>query len=129
MITISIIIPFIAGAIFLQSTCVSSLTDKKLKALGKAGQAADEIINNIKIVKSYCTEDTEAKRYGWFDHLNTLFSPTKLFTRKASEYFKRINFLNAAVSSREYQNLSFSSYSIAEQWYLFFDHYPPIAFV
>lgn len=56
--------PFLVLGMALQAVLVSKFTTEKLEALSKAGQAAEEIIANIKIVKSSSTEYREAKRYG-----------------------------------------------------------------
>ena len=51
----------------IQSSLVSKYTTMKLNRLAKAGQAAEEILANIKIVKSSSTEQKEARRYGIYN--------------------------------------------------------------
>jgi len=62
--TLICVLPILGIGMGIQSSLVSKYTTMKLNRLAKAGQAAEEILANIKIVKSSSTEQKEARRYG-----------------------------------------------------------------
>jgi ABC-type multidrug transport system fused ATPase/permease subunit len=69
------LIPVIAVCMFLQGFCMKILTEKELIALADAGSKADEVLSNIRTVRSFVAEEKEIASYA--DKINVSYLITK----------------------------------------------------
>merc|ERR1719387_611137 len=65
------LIPVIAVCMFLQGFCMKILTEQELIALAEAQSKADEVLSNIRTVRSYVMEEKEINNYA--DKINVSF--------------------------------------------------------
>eukprot|EP00296_Roombia_truncata_P007549 JP445990.1.p1 GENE.JP445990.1~~JP445990.1.p1 ORF type:complete len:729 (+),score=252.10 JP445990.1:139-2187(+) len=63
--------PVILLVMFLQGTCMKVLTEQELNALAGAGSKAAEVLDNIRTVRSFVTEETEIQAYS--DRINVSY--------------------------------------------------------
>merc|ERR1719399_579829 len=65
------LIPVIVVCMFLQGFCMKILTEQELIALAEAQSKADEVLSNIRTVRSYVMEEKEINNYA--DKINVSF--------------------------------------------------------
>merc|ERR1711871_28937 len=63
--------PVILLVMFLQGTCMKVLTEQELNALAGAGSKAAEVLDNIRTVRSFVTEEAEIQNYS--DRINVSY--------------------------------------------------------
>jgi ATP-binding cassette, subfamily B, bacterial len=83
------VVPFIIIGIVIESTLISKYTTMKLDALSEASKTADEMVKNIKIIKSYCAEQNASLRYGRDHNFRVFRSPSSNEYCKRFECFRR----------------------------------------
>jgi ABC-type multidrug transport system fused ATPase/permease subunit len=67
--------PVILIVMFLQGTCMKVLTEQELSALAGAGSKAAEVLDNIRTVRSFVTEEAEIQNYS--DKINVSYFVAK----------------------------------------------------
>merc|ERR1712216_783570 len=63
--------PVVLLVMFLQGSCMKVLTEQELNALAGAGSKAQEVLDNIRTVRSFVTEESEIQHYS--DRINVSY--------------------------------------------------------